>query len=103
MLTSMKRSPVSSDSGVGGVPLFLRPTVGQRFTAMDPRFPRGSVILLFALVRGERGSPAHEGSRRVGVPSTQRRSDRGQVNIRTHPPVEPARDQGAAHLTADCA
>ena len=49
---------------------------------VTPRLPRGSVILLFALARGERGSPAHEGSRRVGTPSMQRRSNSGQVDIR---------------------
>jgi hypothetical protein len=96
----MKRSPCQAIAAWVVSP--SSSVVGQRSTAMDPRFPRGSVILLFALVRGERGSPAHEGSRRVGVPSTQRLLDSSQVNIRSHPPVEPAREQGAAHLTADC-
>ena len=38
--------------------------------------------------------PAHEGIRRVGAPSTQRPCNGGQGNIRAHPPIEPARDQG---------
>ena len=53
---------------------------------------RGSVSLVFALVKGEEHSPAHEGIRRVGAPSTQRPCNSGQGNIRAHPPVEPARD-----------
>src|SRR5713101_4458573 len=58
---------------------------------------RGSVNLVFALVKGEGHSPAHEGIRRVGAPSIQRPCDSGQGNSRAHPPVEPARDQDA-HL-----
>src|SRR3990167_6067357 len=54
---------------------------------------RGSVSLVFALVKGEGCSPAHEGIRRVGAPSTQRPCSSGQGNIRAHPPIEPARDQ----------
>ncbi len=45
--------------------------------------------------RGLTRSPAHEGIRGVGAPSIQRPCDGGQVNIRAHPPIEPARDQGA--------
>ena len=56
---------------------------------------RGSVNLVSALVKGEGHSPAHEGIRRVGAPSTQRPSSSGQGNIRAHPPVEPARDHQA--------
>ena len=59
---------------------------------------RGSVSLVFALVKGEGYSPAHEGIRRVGAPSMQRPCSSGQVNIRAHPPVEPARDH-EAHRT----
>ena len=58
---------------------------------------RGSVSLVFALVKGEGHSPAHEGIRRVGAPSTQRPCSSGQANIRAHPPVEPARDHQAHH------
>ncbi len=54
---------------------------------------RGSVSLVFALVKGEGHSPAHEGIRRVGAPSIQRPCSSGQGNIRAHPPVEPARDR----------
>ena len=36
--------------------------------------------------------------RRVGAPSTQRPCNGGQVDIRAHPPVEPARDHGPASL-----
>ena len=56
---------------------------------------RGSVNLVSALVKGEGYSPAHEGIRRVGAPSTQRPCSSGQANIRAHPPVEPARDDQA--------
>ena len=35
--------------------------------------------------------------RRVGAPSTQRPGNSGQVDIRAHPPIEPARDQGPHH------
>src|SRR6266481_2693916 len=37
-------------------------------------------------------SPAHEGSRGMGAPSTRRLCDGSQVNIRAHPSFEPARD-----------
>src|SRR3970282_687826 len=53
---------------------------------------RGSVSLVFALVKGEGHSPAHRGIRRVGAPSILRPCSSGQANIRAHPPIEPARD-----------
>jgi hypothetical protein len=49
---------------------------------------RGSVSLVFALVKGEGCSPAHEGIRGVQP------CDSGQATFRAHPPIEPARDQG---------
>ncbi len=55
---------------------------------------RGSISLVFALVHGEGCSPAHEGIRGVGAPSTRRPCDSGQATLRAHPPIEPARDQG---------
>src|SRR3990172_8395692 len=58
---------------------------------------RGSVSLVFALVKGEGHSPAHRGIRRVGPPSILRPCSSGQANIRAHPPVEPARDHEAHH------
>src|SRR5678815_624345 len=58
---------------------------------------RGSVNLVSALVKGKGDSPAHEGIRRVGAPSTQRPCGSGQANIRAHPPVEPARDHQTHH------
>src|SRR5262247_150444 len=61
---------------------------------------RGSVSLLFALIKGELSSPpAQEGIRRVGAPSTQRPCNGGQGNIRAHPPVEPAREAVPASST----
>ena len=90
MLTSMKRPPMSSDSCVCGVPLFLHPrsAVHGEGPTVPARFGHPSIRAL----QGRAGSPAHEGSRRVGAPSTQRLSDSGHVNIRAHPPVEPARE-----------
>ena len=38
-------------------------------------------------------SPAHEGSRGVGAPSTRRLSDGRPGNMRAHPPIEPASDR----------
>ena len=62
---------------------------------------RGSVSLLFALIKDEPMSPsAQEGIRRVGAPSTQRPCNGGQGNIRAHPPIEPARDQYPHRLYA---
>src|SRR3970040_2011776 len=58
---------------------------------------RGSVSLVFALVKGEWYSPAHRGIRRVGAPSILRPCNSGHFNIRAHPPVEPARDHEAHH------
>ena len=47
---------------------------------------RGSVNLVFALVKGEGCSPAHEGIRGVGAPSSQRPCDSGQQHVAlTHP------------------
>ena len=58
---------------------------------------RGSVSLVFALIKGEGCSPAHEGIRGVGALSTQRPCDSGQATCRAHPPIEPARDRGPHH------
>ena len=90
MLPSMKRLAVSSHLFFPLVPFHLRASAEGAASAS-----RGSVILLFALIKGKRlSSPAHEGSRRVGAPSSRRHSTCGQGNIRAHPPVEPARDRG---------
>ena len=92
MLTCMKRLAVSSR----GVSLLVLGShrhgcVMGQWTPVS----RGSVSLVFALVKGEGYSPAHEGIRGVGAPSMQRPCSSGHVNIRAHPPVEPARDHEA--------
>ena len=56
---------------------------------MDPRFRRGWVIVLFALVRGERARRRMRESKGGGAPSTQRRPDSGHVDTRAPPSVEP--------------
>jgi len=93
MLTSMKRLAVSSRDVSLPVSRFRLFT----FNGPWPWVSRGSVSLVFALVKGEGYSPAHEGIRGVGAPSIQRPCSSGQVNIRAHPPVEPARDHEAHH------
>ena len=85
------------------VPFTLLPMFWFRVLTFDGPWPwvsRGSVSLVFALVKGEGYSPAHEGIRRVGAPSTQRPCGSGQVDIRAHPPVEPARDHQAYHTSS---
>ena len=72
------------------------------FAGPWPWVSRGSVSLVFALVKGEGYSPAHEGIRRAGAPSTQRPCGSGQVDIRAHPPVEPARDHRGHHTRIHC-
>ena len=62
-----------------------------------PSVSRGSVSLVFVLVKGEGHSPAHRGICRVGAPSILRPCSSGHANIRAHPPVEPARDHEAHH------
>jgi hypothetical protein len=69
-----------------------------RCSLLAPSRPisRGSVSLLFALIKDELvSSSAHEGIRRVGAPSTRRPWDSSQATFRAHPPIEPARDLGA--------
>jgi len=59
---------------------------------------RSREVLSAFYSRSSRTSPvspsAQEGIRRVGAPSTRRPCNGGQGNIRAHPPIEPARDQG---------
>ncbi len=94
MLPSMKRLAVSSrhrvfPCGVCGVQSSAATVVRcglARFCQSSIRARQG---------RGLTRSPAQEGIRGVGAPSTQRPCDSSQVNIRAHPPIEPARDQGA--------
>jgi hypothetical protein len=61
-----------------------------KLAALPPR-PAINLLLYSRSSGGERSSPAHAGSRRVGTPSKQRHSQSGQVNTRVHPPIEPAR------------
>ena len=94
MLTCMKR-PVVSSRGV-----CLRMLGSHRYCWVIGEWTpvsRGSVSLVFALVKGEGYSPAHEGIRGAGAPSIQRPCSSGHVNIRAHPPVEPARDHETHH------
>src|SRR3990167_4818929 len=88
MSTCMKRLAVSSR----GVSLPV-----SRFRVFTSKgqgalVSRGSVSLVFALVKGEGHSPAHEGIRGVGAPSTRRPCDSSQATFRAHPPIEPARE-----------
>ena len=93
MLASMKRLAVSSrhrvfPCGVCGVQSSAVTVVRcglARFCQSSIRARQG---------RGLTRSPAQEGIRGVGAPSIQRPCDGGQVNIRAHPPIEPAKDQG---------
>ena len=94
MLPCMKRLAVSSRRVSLHVSWFRVFTSDGQWALVS----RGSVSLVFALVKGEGYSPAHEGIRGVGAPSSQRSCSSGQGNIRAHPPVEPARDH-AAHRT----
>ena len=93
MLPCMKRLAASSR----GVSLHV-----CRFRVFSANGPwalvsRGSVNLVFALVKGEGYSPAHEGIRRVGAPSIQRSCDSGYGKTRAPLAVEVARDRDA-HL-----
>jgi hypothetical protein len=55
---------------------------------------RGSVSLLFALIKDEPIEPVGaRGDSKGGAPSTRRPCHSGQGNIRAHPPIEPMRDQ----------
>ena len=92
MLTCMKRLAVSSRGVFLPVSRFRVFACSGRQWAL---VSRGSVSRVFALVKGEGYSPAHEGIRGVGAPSIQRPCRSGHVNIRAHPPVEPARDHEA--------
>ena len=71
------------------------------FTADLCQVGRSREVLSDFYSRSSRTSPvspsAQRWIRRVGAPSTQRPCNGGQVDIRAHPPIEPARDQSSHH------
>ena len=81
MLPSMKRLAVSSHLFFPLVPFHLRASAEGAASAS-----RGSVILLFALIKGKRlSSPAHEGnSRGVGQGMPPRRAEASRFIPSTH-------------------
>jgi hypothetical protein len=93
MLACMKRLAVSSRDVSLPVSRFRAFTFNEAEGSGLARFRQPCIR---ARQKGEEYSPAHEGIRRVGAPSTQRPCSSGQANIRAHPPVEPARDHEAS-------
>ncbi len=92
MLPSMKRLAVSTRDSIPPGLRSVRFRAGLCQWADLARFCQPSIR---AHQRTSPVSPsAQRWIRRVGAPSTQRPCNGGQGNIRAHPPIEPARDQG---------